>query len=219
MDASQQFGQPRRPATRNPGTGGARVAGTDSDRPYARDAGTWVKEFASAGRNLTETYTAAIGAGVDPRDLELAFSDVADSIAGYKARHRRTAYRGKGVRPVIADAPGLDSCPDPRAITIPADYMDALRRFRLWAGKPSLRRMQRECGGRPAASTLCKALQGNEFPSLEMADAIIVGCGGRDEHREAFASAWRRLAFSQQDESDNDESRHPAAVRRLYSVT
>jgi hypothetical protein len=203
MDAGTQFGQPTRAAAR---------------KAVGRDASLWVKEF-------TSVYSDAITAGVDPQLLEQAFNHVADSIVGaqarqhlsaaqYEARHRRTAFHDKGVRPVIADAPGRAHFPDPKDITTPAAYMDGLRRFRLWAGNPSLRRMQLECGGRPSASTLCKALQGYELPSLEMVDAIIVGCGGRDEHRQAFASAWRRVAFSQQDE--NNKSPRSATIHKLY---
>jgi hypothetical protein len=214
MNASTQLGQSRRttmkkPATGKPATGGARATETGPARLHTRDAGTCMSQFTTAGQYLTDSYTDAITAGVDPQILERAFSHIADTIARahlaaaqYEARHRRTAYQGQGVRPVIADAPGYSSCPDPSTSMTAAQFMDALRRYRLWAGSPSLRRMQNQCGGRPVASTLCKTLQANQLPSLEMADAIIVGCGGRDDHREAFASAWRRLAFSQHDHHD-----------------
>ena len=40
-------------------------------------------------------------------------------------------------RPAIPGLPGTDLCPDPGAVRTPEEFMDALRGFRAWAGKPS----------------------------------------------------------------------------------
>lgn len=117
---------------------------------------------------------------------------------------------------MIPDAPGSNWCPDPTDIKTPAEFMDALRKYRLWAGDPSLRRMQSQRGNRFAASTICTALKGSELPSQDMTDAIIVGCGGRQGDREVFATAWRRLAFSQR--NAHEQRREPATVHSLHSV-
>ena len=98
-------------------------------------------------------------------------------------------------RATIPDRPGSDSCPDPGAARTPEEFMDALRGFRAWAGKPSFRAMERQCARRFAASTLCTALRADALPSLEMVHAIVTGCGGSPRHVHAFATAWRGLSL------------------------
>jgi hypothetical protein len=54
--------------------------------------------------------------------------------------------------------------------------------------------MERACNGRPVASTMCRVLGRGQLPArFEVIDAIIIACGGEEEDRERFASAWRRL--------------------------
>jgi hypothetical protein len=98
--------------------------------------------------------------------------------------------------PVPSDAaqPGdTGPRPDPGAARTPEEFMDALRGFRGWAGKPSFRAMERQCARRFAASTICTALRADTLPSLDMVHAIVTGCGGSPRHVHAFATAWRRL--------------------------
>jgi hypothetical protein len=43
---------------------------------------------------------------------------------------------------------------------------------------------------------MCTLLGGTELPDrLEVIDAIAEGCGGTDEDRQRFATAWRKLAM------------------------
>ena len=98
-------------------------------------------------------------------------------------------------RATIPDLPGTDACPDPGTARTPEEFMDALRGFRAWAGKPSFRAMERQCARRFAASTLCTALRADALPSLEMVHAIVTGCGGSPRHVHAFATAWRGLSL------------------------
>ena len=91
--------------------------------------------------------------------------------------------------------------------------MDILRMYRIWAGKPSYRVMEHQCARRFAASTIHAALKSNDLPSLEMVQAIITGCRGSDQHRHAFASAWRRLVMPQPDVAYRPPS------RALYPVS
>jgi hypothetical protein len=95
------------------------------------------------------------------------------------------------------DAPGLRLRPDPGSVRTPAELIDALRQFRTWAGNPSFRDMARACNGRPAASTMCKVLAAGTLPvRFEVIDAIITACGGEEEDRERFWTAWRRLMMT-----------------------
>jgi hypothetical protein len=99
----------------------------------------------------------------------------------------------------VADLPGHDQRPDPGNAATPAELIVALRQFRLWAGNPSFRTMAARCDQRAAASTMCTLLRAATIPArLEMVDAIVTGCGGSEEDRQRFATAWRRLARNRQ---------------------
>ncbi|MGH3218739.1 MAG: hypothetical protein ACRDPY_08535 [Streptosporangiaceae bacterium] len=107
-------------------------------------------------------------------------------------------------RPVPPDI-GADLRPDPREARTPAEFMEALRRFRQWSGNPPFRRMWRRADQRAAVSTMCTVLRSNTLPDrLHVIDAIVEGCGGTDEDRRRFATAWRELTLA----------RHPSRVVR-----
>jgi hypothetical protein len=98
--------------------------------------------------------------------------------------------------PPAQDTPGCDLRPDPSGARTNAELIEALRQFRTWAGNPSFRDMARACNGRPAASTMCRLLRGKELPArLEVIDAIVTACGGEEDDRKRFATAWRRLTM------------------------
>lgn len=64
------------------------------------------------------------------------------------------------------------------------------------ACQPSDRDMERACNGRPVTSAMCKVLSRGELPArLEVIVAIITACGGNEQDRERFATAWRRLTM------------------------
>lgn len=74
--------------------------------------------------------------------------------------------------------------------------MATLRQFRIWGGNPSFRLMAQRCGQRAAASTMCAVLLSDELPGrLSVIEAIVMGSGGREEDRQRFATAWRRLTM------------------------
>jgi hypothetical protein len=98
-------------------------------------------------------------------------------------------------RTAIPDLPGTDLCPDPGTARTPEEFMDALRGFRAWAGKPSFRVMEGQCAHRFAASTMCTALRADTLPTLDMVHAIVTGCGGSPRHVHAFATACRGLSL------------------------
>jgi hypothetical protein len=106
--------------------------------------------------------------------------------------------------PVVPDPPGLDLCPDPSGARTAAELMDVLRAYRTWAGQPSYRFMAgviRNQGGQSyAPSTLHAALNRNALPAFPMIQAVLKACGASEAHQRAFASAWRRIVISQQDD-------------------
>ena len=96
----------------------------------------------------------------------------------------------------LTDTNGIDLRPDPSAAATPGEYIEALNKFRLWAGNPSFRDLEKRCNGRPVASTICKVLQSDELPRrFEVIDAIVSACGGTEEDRARFATGWRRLVL------------------------
>jgi hypothetical protein len=99
-------------------------------------------------------------------------------------------------RVVLPDI-GADLRPDPREARTPAELIEALRRFRKWTGNPPFRRMWNRSGRRAGVSTMCTVLSGNTLPDrLDVIDAIVEGCGGTEEDRRRFATAWRELTMA-----------------------
>jgi hypothetical protein len=76
----------------------------------------------------------------------------------------------------------------------PGEFIEALRQFRVWADNPSFCDLAKRCGERgPVASTICRLLEHDQLPArFEVVDSVIAACGGTDEDRQRFATAWRR---------------------------
>ena len=216
-DATRAGRQPVRPG----GTASSRRSGPPADRRSER--------FVAAERNLADAYRRVRAVGVDPDSVDSAFAVLRDAIAEIKAcldqarleldmahyewdRARRgqlnPVHSETSVSRVIPDVPGVNLCPDPATAGTPSDFMDTLRRFWIWSGKPSYRVMERECDRRFAASTIYTALKGDRLPSFDMVQAIVVACGGSAEHQRSFRSAWRHLEIEQ------DANKYPAQARR-----
>lgn len=139
-----------------------------------------------------------------------AQSMMADIEAQRKADRRRSTSVPRRLR--VSDANGLDLRPDPSEATTEAEYVEALRQFRTWAGNPSFRDLEKRCNGRPVASTICKVLQSGQLPRrFEVIDAIVSACGGTDEDRARFATAWRQMVLP--------ERKARAALRVLPRTT
>lgn len=121
--------------------------------------------------------------------------------------------------PAVPDAPGFDLCPDPLTARSEADLVTVLSQFRVWAGEPSFREMERRCQHAAAAATMCVALGGSKLPSLRVVLAIVTSCGGTSEHQQAFATAWRRLRLAQHHDVEAVQQERPRpAGRPLHSV-
>ena len=167
-----------------PGGGGTQVSGATQGGSTAQ------------GAEAPQCGSAIQGSGVT-RGTEAAQCDGASqgATAGENTPPGpgRDWATGLAGRPAVAGLPG-DLCPDPGIARTSEEFMDALRRFRVWAGKPSFRAMERQCGRRFAASTMGAALRTDALPTLDMVHAIVTGCGGSPRHVHVFSTAWRRLA-------------------------
>jgi hypothetical protein len=187
-----------------------------------RDRG--IEQIRAAHRALRDAHARVRGAGADSDVVSTAFAIARDSLDEarqivqearkevilvhyeYDELSRRLASHGRypvNAAPVVLDPPDLDLCPDPGNARTSAEFMDALRTYRTWAGQPSYRAMasviKNQCGQHFAASTVHAALTGNDLPALPLIQAVIAACGGSDAHQQMFTSAWRRIIMAQQD--------------------
>jgi hypothetical protein len=173
------------------------------------------ERIGAAERALADAHARLRSVGADPDAINTAFAIARDCLSeaweltrearrefamAHNGREQANAgHQEDAAGRVVPDAPGQDLCPDPSTVQTPAQYMATLKRFRVWAGEPSYREMEEQCGGRFAASTIHAALKGDELPRLAMIQSIITACRGTDAHQQMFASAWRRLYMPQHD--------------------
>jgi hypothetical protein len=117
-----------------------------------------------------------------------------------------TALRGQiAATLAISDADGYDLRPNPLTARTPEEFTAALRQFRLWAGKPSLRKISRlTTNPHMAPSTLCSALRSNTLPTYAVVQAVITDCGGSEEDQKRFATSWRKLRLEQETTSPHE---------------
>ncbi|QKW32529.1 hypothetical protein HUT17_05215 (plasmid) [Nocardiopsis flavescens] len=96
---------------------------------------------------------------------------------------------------ILPDAVGHDLRPDPMTATTPAEFMELLRRYRIWSGQMSYREMALRSGRTVAASTFCTALRRDQLPKQSLLRTIIEVCGGTLAEQQTWVTAWRRLAL------------------------
>jgi len=125
-------------------------------------------------------------------ELQKLEAQLADQLDRPPGRHRSAA--GEAIGQQISDADGIDLRPDPLKATTPAEFIDALRQYKLWSGDPSWRTMAKRAGQAVVHSTMYAAMNGDALPKLDVVKAIIIGCGGGEDDLSSFATAWRRIA-------------------------
>lgn len=131
--------------------------------------------------------------------LDRAYAELDAREAALEARECELRKKGRR-RPDAAPVPELldtgpqDLRPDPGKARTPAEFVQALSDLRDWRGNRPLRAISDACGNHISASTVGNILRGAALPDrLDVVDAFVIGCGGSDQDRAEFASAWRRL--------------------------
>jgi hypothetical protein len=209
--------------------------GADSSLP-----GRSKERIDAADRALVDAHARLRHSGVDSDAINIAFAIARDCLNEARQIVREARRELVLVRyerelandqcqdqgryqvgtPTVPGPPALDPSADPGAAQTSAEFMGALRMYRMWAGKPSYRAMEtamrNQSGTRFAASTIHAALNNDKLPALRMVEAIVVACGGSDEHQRMFVSAWRRLVLGQ---VMQDHNAHSARSRTLYRVS
>lgn len=100
----------------------------------------------------------------------------------------------EGAPPMFPDSGPLHLRPNPRIARTEREFMECLMAFNVWSGNRSLRQISEQSGHRISPSGVRNVLNSTAMPDrLEVVDAVVLGCGGTEEMRAAFASAWRRL--------------------------
>jgi hypothetical protein len=115
--------------------------------------------------------------------------------AGLDHRRGRGRHRLPAGTAAVRDVTGYDIKPDPLTARTGAELVDVLRKYRQWAGNTPFRAMASRARWEVAHSTMCVALKSDTLPALKVVVAIVAGCGGGDDDRQAFATAWRRISF------------------------
>lgn len=105
-------------------------------------------------------------------------------------QYTKQVYEG-----LIPDAADHDLRPNPLNAQTPAEFMQLLRDFRVWSGKPSYRTMARKSGLAFGASTFCTVLNQDRLPKQQILRAIILVCDGDSQDLQVWVTAWRKLAL------------------------
>lgn len=114
-------------------------------------------------------------------------------------RRYTKAKRESAAKTAIPDAPGHDCKPDPLDADSPEEFVDTMRRYRAWAGNPSLRAMARRCNQRFSHSTFANFLKASTLPEFDMVDAFVTALGGTEEDKSRWISAWRSFTIVPQE--------------------
>jgi hypothetical protein len=204
-------------AERSAATAAMRVAAEQNARAIAMQEATVAQQAraVAAQEAATAQATAQLARAAMIRDeavaqharamgmrntAEQALADAAAQRADLEAQRLRDQRKRAVPRQFrISDPHGMDMRPDPSGAGTPVEYIEALRLFQTWAGNPSYRELARRCEQiqRPVAhSTIYKLLHGGELPPrFEVIEAIITVCGGTEEDKQRFMTAWRRFVM------------------------
>jgi hypothetical protein len=94
-----------------------------------------------------------------------------------------------------APGPAVIAKPDPLKAADAKELIAMMGAYRVWAGRPSYRKMASVIGGHYAHSTLSGIHKRAKLPAIDLVTAYIKGCGGDPDDISAWREAWRRIAM------------------------
>ncbi|MBB6171960.1 hypothetical protein HNR23_002020 [Nocardiopsis mwathae] len=119
-----------------------------------------------------------------------AADDTGDDRADPSVRRQRAM--------AVRDVEGFDLRPDPLEAATPAEFVEAMRRYRRWAGNPSYRTMATNCGYTCSSAAFHAVLKGEGLPKFTQLNAFVIACGGDESEFQRWATAWRKLDQARQ---------------------
>lgn len=125
-------------------------------------------------------------------------SHIAGSLGGQRPNQAETSGPPELPFGPPADLPGYVLKPDPLSARTPAEFVELLKQYRIWAGEPSYREIVRRARKAFGASTLCEALKSSHLPPEKLVRAFVWACSGSEEDLQAWTTAWRRLRMKHQ---------------------
>jgi hypothetical protein len=140
------------------------------------------------------------GGALDDPEIQAAFhwlDQIAAVVSPGKGKHRLAVPEITLLdrsRPGVHESGGDGSKPDPGMARTGFEFVQILRQYRIWAGKVPYRQMAARAHQAVGYSAMWVALNGTELPSLKVAAAIVIGCGGSTEDQERFIRAWHRVS-------------------------
>jgi hypothetical protein len=144
----------------------------------------------SAEMTLMERQTA-----LDNREalLRVRESDLCAQKESFESEQKKVR-RQTSPAPMLPDSGPQHLRPNPRVARTEREFMACLTAFKDWMGNRSLRTIAESSGGRISPSTVSNILKSTAMPPRwDVVDAFVQGCGGNEDDRNAFVSAWRRL--------------------------
>lgn len=111
-----------------------------------------------------------------------------------------------------SDSGGNDGRPDPTKVSTPAEFVDAMRRLKLWTGW-GYRQLEKHAAAAGLAlprSTLTVALSRETLPREELVAAFVRACGCDEGQTARWVAARRRIAGA----ADPVPEPTPASPRR-----
>ncbi|MEU1131049.1 helix-turn-helix transcriptional regulator [Streptomyces sp. NPDC005900] len=83
--------------------------------------------------------------------------------------------------------------PDPVRVSNSAELTQALKAVHVWAGEPSLRKLEARSGGKLRRSSVSDMLRGTTLPEYDRFIAFLRACGIEGPNLEVWVFTWRRL--------------------------
>ncbi|MFE6189270.1 helix-turn-helix domain-containing protein [Streptomyces sp. NPDC056465] len=112
----------------------------------------------------------------------------------HRARSAVRVPRGRRHNPRRNFVPRFGQ-PDPIRASGPADLQEALRAVHVWAGAPSLRKLERASDGMLRRSTISDMLNGKDarLPEYDRYLTFLLVCGMDQASLDVWVYTWRRL--------------------------
>ncbi|MGW7073688.1 helix-turn-helix domain-containing protein [Streptomyces sp. NPDC054855] len=168
----------------------------------AKQGATSLRTLANRAQMSPQSIHAWLsGSALPRRDALLKFLAALDSAPDDTARivgllDQALGERGQGRSETVfrSDIPLPQfGQPDPLTVATPAQFVEALRAVRIWAGSPSLRTLADRGRSRLSKSSIGAMLNSEELPKYDRFVAYLHACGIRETNLDVWVFTWRRL--------------------------